>query len=83
MNNGIKNYSPYANGKIYSIRSPNTDKFYIGCTYDTLPKRLYFHTHQDNYSAIEIIRAGDVYIEKRYFCFLLFTLDIGQRLEDR
>ena len=33
----------YAQGKIYAIRSPSTDKIYIGSTCDTLAKRLYGH----------------------------------------
>ena len=34
----------YQNGKIYAIRSPNCEKYYIGSTTNTLEKR--FHEHQ-------------------------------------
>ena len=63
----------YKNGKIYSIRSYKTDKFYIGSTCSLLSKRLYQHnsnyrqftagTHNSNVSSFEIIKLGDAYIE--------------------
>jgi hypothetical protein len=33
----------YKEGKIYTIRSPNTDKYYIGSTTQPLHKRFYKH----------------------------------------
>ena len=33
----------YQGGKIYTIRAPETDKYYIGSTVDSLPKRFYAH----------------------------------------
>lgn len=63
----------YTNGKIYSIRSHKTDKFYIGSTITTLIKRL--HKHRSAYkrfinniddnklSSFEIIKHDDNYIE--------------------
>ena len=33
----------YANGKIYTIRSHQTDKYYIGSTTQPLSKRFYQH----------------------------------------
>ncbi len=62
----------YARGKIYSIRSHQTDKIYIGSTINTLTKR--FHDHKKDYkrfmnekfsyiSSFEIIPFDDCYIE--------------------
>ena len=58
----------YENGKIYSIRSPNTDKIYIGSTCQPLSKR--FHQHKMGWSlkkrrtsAWIILDAQDAYIE--------------------
>ena len=54
----------YKNGKIYTIRSHYTDKFYIGATCSTLIKRLSQHTRKANgTSAREILRHEDYYIE--------------------
>jgi hypothetical protein len=60
----------YENGKIYTIRSPNTDKYYIGSTCNTLSKRYYQHIKRnqrnsriDNCTAWEITKLGDSYIE--------------------
>jgi hypothetical protein len=58
----------YANGKIYAIRSPQTDKFYIGSTCETLPKRLYRHkldfkNKKVKISSYEILKYEDHYIE--------------------
>jgi hypothetical protein len=57
-------------GRIYSIRSPNTDKIYIGSTTMTLAKRIYQHKKRLNCSSIEIINMGDAYIEllENYEC---------------
>ena len=62
----------YKNGKIYSIRSPQTDQIYIGSTCSPLSKRL--NQHKTNYkrylnekhyfvSSFDIIKFDDVYIE--------------------
>lgn len=58
----------YKNGKIYTIRSYQTDKFYIGSTCSTLTKR--FSSHKSRYkngtyksTAIEIVKYNDCYIE--------------------
>ena len=54
----------YQNGKIYTIRSHYTNKFYIGSTCSTLIKRLSQHTRKANAtSAREILRHEDYYIE--------------------
>ena len=59
------------NSCIYTIRSNNTDKFYIGSTYQPLSKR--FYDHKRNYkkysgtneycSSFEILKFDDAYIE--------------------
>ena len=63
----------YNNSMIYSIRSPHTDKFYIGSTTQSLCKR--FANHKSNYNSyvnsgigsfitsFKIIELGDSYIE--------------------
>ena len=53
----------YNNGKIYTIRSPTTDKYYIGSTTQLLSKRFSVHKKQLNCSSREIINLGDSYIE--------------------
>ena len=63
----------YKNGKIYTLRSHQTDKYYIGSTCLPLHKRLYKHKgHYKEYtsgtrkscpSSHEIIKHGDAYIE--------------------
>ena len=63
----------YKNGKIYTIRSHSTNKYYIGSSANTLTKR--FNNHKDMYSywindnnyryvsSYEIFKLGDAYIE--------------------
>ena len=62
----------YQNGKIYTIRSHQTDKFYIGSTTQPLSKRLSCHkAHLRAYldgkhhkiTSFDIIEYGDAYIE--------------------
>jgi hypothetical protein len=55
----------YQNGKIYAIKSPNTDKIYIGSTTQKyLSSRLTQHKCvKSNISSKEIINCGDAYIE--------------------
>ena len=58
----------YKNGKIYTIRSYQTDKFYIGSTCSTLTKRLYQHKSRYKYgtstsTSREIVKYNDCYIE--------------------
>jgi hypothetical protein len=52
----------YENGKIYTIRSPHTDKYYICSTIASLKKHFYQHK-SGLYKSKEIIDAGDAYIE--------------------
>jgi hypothetical protein len=62
------NNDKYSKAKIYSIRSHQTDKFYIGSTTQELSKRM--QSHQCHYksrpfyvSSFEILKFPDVYIE--------------------
>lgn len=58
----IKN--KYVNGKIYTIRSYQTDKIYIGSTCCALPKRFYEHKYSGNQcSSKEMLEYNDCYIE--------------------
>ena len=59
------------NGKIYTIRSPNTDKYYIGSTTQKyLSERMAQHRCHKNTKAREIINLGGAYIEllENYKC---------------
>lgn len=54
----------YQLGKIYSIKSPNTNKVYIGSSTVSLEKRFAQHKLQNNScTSKEIIDARDSYIE--------------------
>ena len=63
----------YQNGKIYTIRSYQTAKFYIGSTTQDLSKRFYAHKeafkHKDEkknstiLTSFKILAYGDAYIE--------------------
>ncbi len=62
----------YQNGKIYMIKSPYTDKYYIGSTMNDLHRRFYNHNSDykrfldgkyGNITSFEIIKLGDAYIE--------------------
>ncbi len=73
-----KSDNKYMNGKIYSIRSYQTDKIYIGSTVQPLHKRL--HKHRSQYkkyeegkstiTSFEILKYDDNYIEllEEYAC---------------
>ena len=59
-------------GKVYCIRSPNTDNIYIGSTSQTLSKRLYEHKNDHKQrklrnliytTSYNIIEHGEAYIE--------------------
>ena len=69
----------YHSGKIYTIRSHRTDKYYIGSTCSPLHKRLYQHKLQYRMfqagkfclvTSFEIIKFDDCYIElyENYKC---------------
>lgn len=58
----------FNNGKIYKIRSPQTDMVYIGSTTQILCRRM--SNHQSKYkgntnkcSSVKILEFGDAYIE--------------------
>jgi hypothetical protein len=54
----------YKDGKVYSIRSPHTEKVYIGSTVMSLSKRFSQHKRTiHRCSSKQIIDAGDAYIE--------------------
>jgi hypothetical protein len=53
----------YQNSKIYTIRSHQTDLFYIGSTCNSLSKRFNEHKSQNQTSSKKIIDYGDAYIE--------------------
>jgi len=53
----------YQNGKIYTIRSHQTDLFYIGSTIQKLYQRFSKHKHSLNSLSKEIIKYDDAYIE--------------------
>ena len=64
----------YSKGKIYALRSHNTDLYYIGSTINTLAKRLYKHkcdykcymdqnTGSQYRSSYKILEYGNCYIE--------------------
>ena len=55
----------YQNGKIYTIRSPNTEKFYIGATIQPLYKRFGEHKKLkfNKSNSKEILAFGDAFIE--------------------
>lgn len=59
----IEKINKYHNGKVYTIRSPHTDKIYIGSTCQPLHKRFYKHKNKLNTSSKEIVLLGDSYIE--------------------
>lgn len=73
MEKAEKDKKRYQNGKIYSIRSHQTEDIYIGSTINTLPKRLdghkkSFKSWNDNkkghyVSSFEIMKYDDYYIE--------------------
>ena len=63
----------YVNGKIYTIRSYQTDKYYIGSTCSTLTKRLSCHKGKYKNGTLtstsqEIIKYDDCYIELLEMC---------------
>jgi hypothetical protein len=53
----------FQNGKIYAIRSHQTDKIYIGSTTQTLAVRFGGHKKNMDCSSIQILAFGDAYIE--------------------
>jgi hypothetical protein len=65
--------SKYENGKIYTIRSNQSDKYYIGSTCSPLNKRLYEHKRsykryldgklKMKTASYEIVKFDDAYIE--------------------
>lgn len=59
----------YKEGKIYAIRSPNTDKYYIGSTTQRLHKRFHAHKKEKNTTTSKLVlECGDAYIELLELC---------------
>ena len=70
----------YQKGKIYTIRSRNSDKVYVGSTCNELRKRIYEHKTDYKYwvvnsnckyvSSFEVLKDGNCYIElfEKYPC---------------
>lgn len=78
----------YENGKIYVIRSPQTDEIYIGSTTQQLSTRFSKHKHDykrhlnGNYtfvSSFNLIKLGDAYIE----LLEIYSCDTKIELEKR
>jgi hypothetical protein len=80
--------NPYRNGKIYTIRSYQTDRFYIGSTCNSLSKRL--HGHRGNYNkykngkqnymtSYEIMQYDDNYIELLELCPCSSNMELHRR----
>jgi hypothetical protein len=66
MNSSKK--SRYQNGKIYALRSFETDKIYIGSTCQPLSKcfsgyKSCFQQYKNRFSAFELFKKDDCYIE--------------------
>lgn len=53
---------PKLTGYIYAIRSPNTEKIYIGSTFQNINKRLRQHIISGRTTSSQIIACGDPYI---------------------
>ena len=58
----------YKESKIYALRSPHTDKWYLGSTIQSLSKRKYDHIKNhirgnQKLTSYCVIEAGDCYIE--------------------
>jgi len=70
----------YQNGKIYTIRSPHTEKYYIGSTASTLVKRLSGHKSKKNTLTSKIIfDFGDAYIELLELCPCSSKIELRRR----
>ena len=70
----------YQNAKIYAVKSPNTDKVYIGSTTASLKDRFYGHKRTNKKTTSkEIIEAGEAFIE----LIELFPCQTRQELHKR
>lgn len=80
----------YSKGKIYAIKSPSCDKFYIGSTCQTLSKRM--NTHKSHYKmfikgllnytrSYDLLMYSDAFIEliEDYPCQTRFQLEQRER----
>jgi hypothetical protein len=53
----------YSKSKIYAVKSPNIEKWYLGATTQSLCQRMTGHRIRKSTRSREIIDAGDAYIE--------------------
>jgi hypothetical protein len=53
----------FSKGKIYAIKSNQSDKIYIGSTVQKLPRRFKDHRNSKDTTAKELFELGDTYIE--------------------
>lgn len=74
----------YKDGKIYVIRSPNINKYYIGSTAQPLHKR--FHDHKKKYengnnltTSVLVFDAGNAYIELLELCSCNSRIELNKR----
>jgi hypothetical protein len=77
--------NPYATAKIYAVRSPHTDKVYIGATTTSLGERMIVHRSrfkrdQAQCRAKEIFECGDAYMEliEEYPCLTRAQLSVRE-----
>jgi len=70
----------YTNSKIYAIRSPNTDIFYVSATTNELSKRHYQHRISHSTYARQILEAGNSYIELIEYCPCNTKEELNSRL---
>lgn len=80
--------SKYSDGKIYKLTSKNTEKIYLGSTYNELNKRLYNHIGKYNqyikgtghyYTAFELLEFEDIEIE----LIMMFPCNTKKELEQK
>lgn len=74
----------YKQGKIYTIRSPNTDKYYIGSTTQPLHKRFYEHKRKyengmNETTAAFVFDYIDAYIELLEECSCNSKYELDKR----
>jgi hypothetical protein len=56
-------YTPKFTGYVYALKSPHTDKMYIGSTFKDINKRLRQHIYSGKTTSAQIIACGEPYVE--------------------
>ena len=74
----------YKEGKIYVIRSPNINKYYIGSTAQPLHKRFYKHKNTyekktNSTTSVLVFDAGNAYIELLELCSCNSRIELNKR----